>query len=136
VIGNGDVITAADARLMLERTGCAAVMIGRSALGNPWIFSELTTGQQAPRNKWPVIEQHFKEHVAFVDDALMAVRRFRPHFAWYARGLQHAQHFCERINRADDLERVAALAEDFFSSAQAAEINSSFADFDTKMALG
>ncbi|MCC6905430.1 MAG: tRNA dihydrouridine synthase DusB [Anaerolineae bacterium] len=53
VVGNGDVQTAADAARMLDETGCDGVMIGRAALGNPWVFSqivhELATGEALPR---------------------------------------------------------------------------------------
>ena len=57
VIGNGDVFSGRDAREMFERTGCDAVMVGRGARGNPWIFSQikhyLLTGEERPRPDLP-----------------------------------------------------------------------------------
>ena len=49
VIGNGDTWLADDARRMLDYTGCDAVMIGRGALGNPWIFSALAGSSEYPK---------------------------------------------------------------------------------------
>src|SRR5690606_10764712 len=90
VIGNGDAFTAADARRMLSRTGCAAVMIGRGALGYAWIFSELAHGRPAPapKERFGVVRRHLLEHIEHDGDRLRAIRRFRPHLAWYARGLR------------------------------------------------
>ena len=53
MIGNGDVFTAEDAAAMLEQTGCDLVMIGRGALGNPWIFQQVTPGS-VPRFSCPL----------------------------------------------------------------------------------
>jgi nifR3 family TIM-barrel protein len=69
VIGNGDVTTFDDAHRMLAETGCDAVMIGRGALGNPWIFRELAAGEKLPpptgRERADLILRHLQAHVDF-----------------------------------------------------------------------
>ncbi|MHB8875535.1 MAG: tRNA dihydrouridine synthase DusB, partial [Myxococcaceae bacterium] len=65
IIGNGDVKTPADARRMLETTGCDFVMIGRGALGNPWLFRELNGGPAASSaERCETVLEHFQEHLA------------------------------------------------------------------------
>ena len=80
VIGNGDVRTTADAAAMRATTGCAAVMIGRGALGSPWIFSAAPVGRdaQAPiiRRHCALMLAHLPEHVALI--------QMKKHLAWYA----------------------------------------------------
>jgi nifR3 family TIM-barrel protein len=67
IIGNGDVKSPADAQRMLETTGCDFVMIGRGALGNPWIFRELTGGDApSPEERCALVQEHFRDHVEFV----------------------------------------------------------------------
>src|SRR6185503_20141645 len=98
IIGNGDVNTAADAHRMRAHTGCDAVMIGRGALGNPWLFSQLQKGTAPPTatERLALIRRHLKDHVAFheglaTDDdhklktppSVMATRTFRQHLVWY-----------------------------------------------------
>ena len=77
IIGNGDVVTPADARRMLEETGCDAVMIGRGALGNPWIFRELEGGAPpTAAERCALVLRHFDAHIVFVGRELPALREY------------------------------------------------------------
>jgi nifR3 family TIM-barrel protein len=102
VIGNGDVRTPADALRMIQRTGCAGVMIGRAALSTPWLFRDthsfLTTGVIPPS---PTIEQivqlmrdHFYHHCHFRNER-SAVFEFRKRVSWYAKNL----HPCKQLRQ-------------------------------------
>jgi len=86
VTGNGDVGSADDARAMVAGTGCAAVMIGRGALGRPWIFRgvEVTRDERAAviRRHCALIEGHLPERPALV--------QLKKHLAWYSDGLPFA----------------------------------------------
>jgi nifR3 family TIM-barrel protein len=91
VIGNGDVTTPVLAREMMDETGCDAVMIGRGALGNPWIFGQasFTQGQGvAPslEERRGVIERHLGLIESMRGDQ-EDLREFRKHVVWYTRGL-------------------------------------------------
>jgi tRNA-dihydrouridine synthase B len=83
VVGNGDVRSVDDARAMVAATGCAAVMIGRGALGAPWIFRGVETGREARaaivRRHAALIDLHLPERVALV--------QLKKHLAWYSAGL-------------------------------------------------
>ena len=65
VIGNGDVKSAADIDRMKQFTGCEAVMIGRAAVGNPWIFSRLDRAQVTPEMVHQMVCQHLERNVKF-----------------------------------------------------------------------
>ena len=65
VIGNGDVKTVADIQRMKDYTGCNAVMIGRAAIANPWIFSRLDREQVAPEQVLATVRKHLEKSVAF-----------------------------------------------------------------------
>jgi nifR3 family TIM-barrel protein len=86
VVGNGDVRSVADARAMGAATGCAAVMIGRGALGRPWIFrgGETSREERAAviRRHCALIEAHLPERVALV--------QLKKHLSWYSDGLPFA----------------------------------------------
>ena len=122
IIGNGDVTDLNSAREMMQQTGCDAVMIGRAALGNPWLFS----GAKEPSvtEKLEVAKRHFRAHLDFhrshladSDDNLPAIRSFRPHFVWYSKGLHGASHFREKIMQAECLNEIEDLLQSFFSRA-------------------
>ena len=65
VIGNGDVKSAADIDRMKQYTGCEAVMIGRAAVGNPWIFSCLDRAQVTPEMVYQMVHQHLERSISF-----------------------------------------------------------------------
>ncbi len=116
VIGNGDVRSADDAQQMLTSTGCDGVMVGRGALGNPWLFRcirQKLMGNNEYRDPAPSPEEKKKlaiEHLrtsTFLFGELAGLRRFRPHLAWYARGLRGAAAFRNSIaglRKASDME--------------------------------
>jgi nifR3 family TIM-barrel protein len=104
VIGNGDVKSPEDARRMIERTGCAGVMIGRGALSMPWIFrdtwSYLTTGLIPPppslEEKCRLMRDHFHNMVRFRGER-PAVCEFRKRISWYAKHLNPCVHLKEEM---------------------------------------
>jgi len=137
VIGNGDVKTVDDAKRMLETTGCDYVMIGRGALGNPWIFRELLGGPKpTAEERCTLVLRHLRWHVKFqaearvhreelppdkraLKDEVQGVHSFRSHLAWYAHGLFGASAFRARINAMDRLAEAESAVEQFFVRAEA-----------------
>jgi len=86
VTGNGDVSSVDDARAMIAATGCASVMIGRGALGRPWIFR----GAEVPRDARATI---IRRHCALIEAHLPerpALVQLKKHLAWYSDGLPFA----------------------------------------------
>lgn len=136
VIGNGDVNTFHDAHRMRTHTGCAGVMIGRGALGNPWIFRGLRAGDDLgpprPQERLALIRRHLQAHVAFhesLDDgearsglrtppAHMATKTFRQHLVWYSRGLRGGKEFRKEVLTLEEPERVIEKLETFFGAAE------------------
>lgn len=110
VIGNGDVVKPSDALGLLERTRCSGVMIGRAAMGNPWIFKRalcyMTTGEEPPEpsaaERLQVALRHLDMAVEFKGEKV-ASREMRKHLAWYIRGLRGSSRMREIINSAPDV---------------------------------
>lgn len=96
VIGNGDVTCLQDARRMMEQTGCDAAMIGRAAMGNPWVFAGR---EPSPRERVEGALRHARMLMAFKGEAV-AMREMRGHVACYVRGLHGAARIRERVNAA------------------------------------
>jgi nifR3 family TIM-barrel protein len=111
VIGNGDVKTVADIDRMRSYTGCDAVMIGRAAVGNPWIFSRLDRSQVSPEVVLQMVHQHLDRHMAFYGER-KGMMIFRKHAVRYL-SLQHLP----RITRTKILQQYRA--EDFLASLDA-----------------
>lgn len=118
VIGNGDIYNSEDAAGMLQSTGCDAVMVGRGAQGNPWIFSRilhyLNTGQRMPE---PAIEER-KEMILRHLDMLVALKgehtgvcEMRKHIAWYIKGYKNAAQFKDKIFRAVSQDEMVGLVD-------------------------
>ena len=84
VIGNGDVVDKASFELM-KQTGVDGVMIGRGAMGRPWIFDELK-GKQPPKDKFKVICQHVETLRKYYEEKWLTLY-LRKHFLWYVSGL-------------------------------------------------
>ncbi|MCR5482606.1 MAG: tRNA dihydrouridine synthase DusB [Clostridia bacterium] len=116
VIGNGDVVCGEDAVRMLDETGCDFVMIGRGALGNPWIFREalcLWQGMEKPTP--PTKEEKKQTMLKHFDDLLelkgeyAAVREMRKHVGWYLKGIPGAARIRNEANNTTSAEKLKDL---------------------------
>ena len=143
VIGNGDVRSPADAERLMRESGCDAVMVGRAALGYPWIFRELLGGAKpTAAERSALVRRHFEDHLAFFVDgggnALHALRQFRKHLLWYAHGLSGATVFRARAARLETVDEVLEAIDTFFGEAQALSAHELSAEpaFDVRGALG
>jgi nifR3 family TIM-barrel protein len=118
VFGNGDVRSGADALRMLEETGCDAVIVGRAAQGNPWIFREIAAAMRGeeippptPAERVEMAARHFELERQLYGEKL-AVLQMRKHIAWYVHGMKGASRFRERVNQMNSAAEVlAALGE-------------------------
>lgn len=116
VVGNGDIYTAHDAMMMLERTGCDLVMVGRGALGNSWIFREINSQYDQERPLPPpglferlsVMNRHVEKLCEYKGERV-GMREARKHTAWYMRGLRGAARLrvmCGELKELDDIKRL------------------------------
>ncbi|MEE0514987.1 MAG: tRNA dihydrouridine synthase DusB [Emergencia sp.] len=113
VIGNGDVTDGQSAMAIMEQTGCDFVMIGRGALGNPWIFRQAVSAWRGEDASAPptleerkvVMKRHFRDMSALKGD-YVAVREMRKHVGWYLKGQPGSAAFRGRVNQIDDAEAL------------------------------
>lgn len=119
-MGNGDVRTPEDAKRMLEEVGADAVMIGRAALGNPWMIHRtkhyLETGEliaePTPREKIATAKLHL-ERLADLKGEFVASREFRQHAAYYLKGISRAAKVKAAINQAENKQAIIDLLDAF-----------------------
>ena len=116
VIGNGDVETAADAARLLEETGCDMVMVGRGAMGNPWIFSEINAylsegAVLAPptlSERVNIMRRHIEKLCEYKGEGV-GMREARKHIAWYIKGLHGAAALRNDAGRLRTLDEFYSL---------------------------
>ncbi|NLC69459.1 MAG: tRNA dihydrouridine synthase DusB [Clostridiaceae bacterium] len=116
VIGNGDVFTPRDAKKMLESTKCDAIMIGRGAQGNPWIFRNvlhyLKTGEILPgpsnEEKLRMIIRHMDMLIGQKGEFIGA-REMRKHIAWYIKGMRNATRVKQEIFRLSSKNEIIGV---------------------------
>ena len=121
VIANGDVRTYDDLDRIREVTGCEAVMVGRAAQGNPWIFRQLThylrTGERLPgptmRERAEVIVRHLDLLLKYKGD-YVGPREMRKHATWYTRGIVHGAILRDLFNKATTREDFLAILAEYF----------------------
>ncbi len=122
VIGNGDVVDGPSAAAMMAETRCQAVMVGRGAQGNPWIFPQirhyLETGEvlplPTPKEKYTQMLAHFEALLAYKGEYI-GIREMRTHAAWYTHGRHGAAALRERINRTRSAEEFRAVVEEMLA---------------------
>lgn len=120
VIGNGDIFSASDALRMYEETGVDSVMIGRGALGNPFIFEEIKCLLEGKSYTPPTISQKIatarKQVELMIEDKgeAVAICEARKHLAWYIKGLRGCTDIKVAINKAttfDELNEILTCYE-------------------------
>lgn len=116
VIGNGDVVTAADARRLREVSGCDGVMIGRGGLGNPWIYRQIHEALVENREAtMPTIEERLSTAIEHMElEALYAgeqraVFHMRRIGAWYIAGVPGAAKWRDLLHRSRSLDEVRSI---------------------------
>ena len=112
LIANGDITSADRAKMVLDKTGADAVMIGRAAQGRPWIFSEinhyLRTGEYLPAPSTGQVSQWLEGHLHNLYNfygEYMGVRIARKHIGWYCRTQPGAEAFRHHINQVEEPEQ-------------------------------
>lgn len=116
VIGNGDIFAPQDAEQMLQKTGCDGVMIGRAALGNPWMLyrtvhyleSGVLYDEPQPVEKMKIAVLHMDRLVQLRGEEV-AVREMRKHAAWYLKGLRGAAKIKDLVNTQESRDGMASL---------------------------
>ena len=127
VIGNGDVESAQDAQEMLRQTGCYAVMVGRGAMGNPWIFRDWQRARQglppaapSPRERIETAHAHARALVAHKGEYI-GLREMRKHAAWYLKGLRGSAQVRVRVNLAQSLGELADILQAYLADLEREE---------------
>ncbi len=127
VIGNGDVESAQDAQEMLRQTGCYAVMVGRGAMGNPWIFRDWQRARQglppaapSPRERIETAHAHARALVAHKGEYI-GLREMRKHAAWYLKGLRGSAQVRVRVNLAQSLGELSDILQAYLADLEREE---------------
>lgn len=123
VIGNGDVVDGKSAKLMLDMTGCDFLMVGRGALGNPWIFQcinaylnkEADFTEPTLEEKMDVMLRHIGTLCEY-KGVRIGMREARKHAAWYIKGIRGAAAFRQEIGQLSTMDELKALAERVITS--------------------
>lgn len=118
VIANGDIDSYEKAKRVLEHTGADGVMIGRGAVGAPWIFHQLKTGSEDIdiNLKHEIIMEHFDKMIDFYGQHGVAM--FRKHTHTYSKGYRGASTLRNQVNSVDDINEYRNILDDFFQNAE------------------
>ncbi len=125
VFGSGDIFNAEDGLLMLQQTGCDAIMIGRGGYGNPWLISQLLDLLAGKKVVYPSSAEKLQvalQHLQFHRDHFggkKTLLEMRKHLCWYARGLEGASHFRATLQKTEQLDQVLDLTKLFFTQTEA-----------------
>ena len=117
VIGNGDVVDGISAARLMEETGCDMVMVGRGALGRPWVFSQINAylDHEVILPDPPVVERmrvmlkHIEALCEYKGERV-GIREARKHAAWYTKGLHGAANYRARIGLISSIEELQKIA--------------------------
>ncbi len=119
VIGNGDIFDVESCESMFRETGCDMVMIGRGALGNPWIFRSLCEGKEyvpSVREKIDLIKEHYEETIREKGE-YVGIRSMRKHIGWYIKGMRGAASLRRQINQMETREEIFGALEQILADA-------------------
>ena len=118
VIGNGDVRTPQDAKRMLDETGCDAVMVGRAALGNPWVIKQIVAYvENGVLLEDPSIDDKIDQclnhakRLLIVEGERNAIRQMRGHAPWYMKGLKSASQMKNYLSKIETYQELETALE-------------------------
>ncbi|MFI5209396.1 MAG: tRNA dihydrouridine synthase DusB [Gemmatimonadales bacterium] len=125
VIGNGDLQSAEDIVRMKRHTGCAGVMVGRGAFGNPWIFRDaraLLEGRERPpapaaEERFALAVEHARLALRLQGDSRKTMVEFRKHFGWYTKGLHHSSDLRQRLFQVESMAEAEAIFQAYLEPA-------------------
>ncbi len=120
VIGNGDVVGPREAKRLFEETGCDAIMIGRGAQGNPWIFKAIIkyleegvfVNEPTAQEKISTIIRHMNMLIEHKGERT-GILEMRSHIAWYIKGMRDAAHTKQKIFKMTDKDEIISLLQNF-----------------------
>ena len=122
VIGNGDIKTKEDALKMFEQTGVDGIMIGRAALGKPWIFSEIIEYLQnkeithiEKNEQLNVMLEHINLEVSEKGEKT-AIKEMRKHISWYIKNMKNATEVREKINKIETQKEMEKCLIEYFKN--------------------
>ena len=121
VIGNGDIVSAYDAKRMLDETGCDAVMIGRGVLGNPWLIQEcvtyLETGELIPHVEYEKRFENCKEMarrlIPLRPTEKIAMSQMRSHALWYVKGIPGSHRVKDQLSKLTTYDELVKTLDDY-----------------------
>jgi tRNA-dihydrouridine synthase B len=115
-IGNGDIFCFQSAQKMQQETGCDVVMVSRGALGNPWIFPEITSGKslQPSIEEWlDVVSRHLSYQEEYFGNTKLAAILMRKHLLWYAKGFPNSKGARNILNQVESIEQAKEVLSNF-----------------------
>ena len=120
VIANGDIDSYEKAKWVLEYTGSDGVMIGRGAVGAPWIFHQLRSAEEniSISLRYEIIMEHYDRMIEFYGQHGVAI--FRKHTHTYTKGYQGASKLRDEVNRISDIQDYRAVIDEFFKNGEMA----------------
>ena len=122
VIGNGDIKTKEDALRMFEQTNVHGLMIGRGAVGNPWIFEEIINYLQGKEQRKVTNSERLETIIEHINLAVkekgenIAIKEMRKHLAYYVRNEKDASKIRERINKINDKGALIDCLSEYFKN--------------------
>ena len=116
VIGNGDIVDAQSAAIMLEKTNCDAIMVGRGAMGNPWVFQQINAylsdciviPEPTITEKLSVMLKHVEKMIKYKGE-YTAMREARHHAAYYTKGLRGGAKFRAEMGSLESFEQLEEI---------------------------
>ena len=122
VIGNGDIQSKEDAERMLKETNVDGIMIGRAAIGNPWIFEEIINYLEGKEQRMITKKERLDTIIEHINLAVeekgekIAIKEMRKHLAYYIKNMKDASRVREKINTIDTKQELIDCLNEYFKN--------------------